>query len=82
VVAYFRGSTLDVEPSFGISAGVYRNPGYQNLGINVNYALPRGVTVYANLRNALNQRYEEIFGYPSPLLNFVTGVKFSLQRSR
>jgi len=40
------------------------------------------VTVYANLRNALNQRYEEIFGYPSPLLNFVTGVKFNLQRSR
>ncbi len=82
VVGYFRGSTLDVEPSYGISAGVFRNHGYQNLGINVNYALPRGVTVYANLRNALDQRYEEIYGYPSPLLNFVTGVKFSLQRAR
>jgi len=82
VVGYFRGKTLDTEPSFGISAGVYRNPGYQNLGFNLNFALPRGVTVYGNLRNALNQRYEEVYGYPSPLLNFVTGVKFSLQRSR
>jgi outer membrane cobalamin receptor len=82
VVGYFRGDTLDVEPTFGISAGVFRDHGYQNLGINVNYRLPQGVTLYANLRNALNQHYEEIYGYPSPLLNFVTGVKFSLARAR
>ena len=83
--------TLALEPMHGygialrieqISAGVFRNHGYQNLGVNLNYAAGRGVTVYANLRNALDQRYEEIFGYPSPLLNFVTGVKFSLRRSR
>jgi outer membrane receptor protein involved in Fe transport len=82
VVGYFRGETLDVEPTYGISAGVFRNHGYQNLGVNVNYRLPQGVTLFANLRNALNQRYEEIYGYPSPLLNFVTGVKFSLARAR
>ena len=82
VVGYFRGKTLDVEPSFGISAGVFVNHGYQNIGVNVNYALPHGVTIYGNLRNALDQHYEEIYGYPSPLLNFVTGVKFSLQRAR
>jgi outer membrane cobalamin receptor len=82
IVGYFRGETLDTEPSFGISAGVFRNPGYQNVGVNINYALPHGLTVYANLRNALNQHYEEVYGYPSPLLNFVSGVKFSLQRAR
>jgi outer membrane receptor protein involved in Fe transport len=81
VVGYFRGETLDVEPSYGISAGVFRNHGYQNLGVNLNYAAGHGITLYANLRNALDQRYEEIYGYPSPLLNFVTGVKFSLQRA-
>jgi len=32
------------------------------------------------LRNALNRRYEEVFGFPSPLLNFVAGVKWSLPR--
>jgi outer membrane receptor protein involved in Fe transport len=39
-----------------------------------------GVTAYGNLRNALNQRYEEVFGFPSPRLNFVAGVKWTLSR--
>lgn len=78
VVAYFRGETLDVEPNYGASAGLFRNPGYANLGINLNIALAHGVTAYGNLRNALNQRYEEVFGYPSAPLNFVAGLKWSL----
>ena len=82
VVGYFRGETLDIEPNYGISAGVFRNHGYQNIGVNLNYALPHGITVYGNLRNALDQRYEEIYGYPSPLVNFVTGIKFSLRKAR
>ncbi|MBI2681312.1 MAG: TonB-dependent receptor [Candidatus Solibacter usitatus] len=80
VSGYFRGSTLDVEPNFGASAGLYNNSGYFVLGLNVNYAVSHGVTVYGNLRNALNRRYEEVFGFPSPLLNFVAGVKWSLPR--
>ena len=72
---------LDAEPNIGVSGGLFLNPGYANIGINVNYRLPRGVTVYGNLRNAFNQRYEEVFGYPSPLLNFVAGLKWSLSRS-
>ena len=82
IVGYFRGETLDIEPTFGFSGGVYRNHGYQNVGVNLNYAAGHGVTFYANLRNALDQRYEEIFGFPSPLLNFITGVKFSLRRAQ
>lgn len=75
---YFRGSILDVDPSYGASAGLFQNPGYANLGVNLNLALGRGLTVYGNLRNALDQHYEEVFGYPSPRLNFVTGLKWSL----
>ena len=41
-------------------------------------ALGRGLTAYGNLRNALNQHYEEVFGYPSLRLNFVTGLKWTL----
>ena len=44
--------------------------------------MARGVTLYGNLRNALNQHYEEAFGFPSPLLNFVSGVKWSFARAR
>jgi outer membrane receptor protein involved in Fe transport len=78
VLGYFRGSTLDIEPNYGVSAGFFRSHGYQNVGINLNYDAGHGVTLYGNLRNALNQRYEEIYGFPAPLLNFVAGVKWSL----
>lgn len=78
----FRGSVTDVEPNYGASNGLFRNPGYSNLGINLNYYLGEGVTAYANLRNMLNQHYEEVLGYPSPRLNFVAGVKFALPVGR
>ena len=82
VTGYFRGMVLDVEPNYGAFAGLFNNPGFANFGLNVNYALPHGLTVYGNLRNALNWHYEEAFGFPSPLLNFVSGVKWTFSPSR
>jgi outer membrane receptor protein involved in Fe transport len=79
---YFRGSVLDVDPSYGASAGLFQNPGYFNLGVNLNVALGHGITAYGNLRNVLDRHYEEVFGYPSPLLNFVTGVKWSFTAAK
>ena len=73
---------LDVEPNLGAFAGLFRNPGFLNLGVNLNYRVGAGVTLYGNLRNALNQSYEEAFGLPSPKLNFVAGLKWSLSRAR
>jgi outer membrane cobalamin receptor len=78
----FRGSILDVEPTYGATDGLFRNPGYANVGINLNYYVGRGATIYGNLRNALDQHYEEALGYPSPRLNFVTGVKWTLGKKR
>lgn len=78
--AYFRGRTLYEEPNYGASSGLFWNPGFSNVGVNVNYSLGHGVTAYANLRNALNSEYEEVFGYPSPKLNFVAGLKWTLAR--
>ena len=82
VTGYFRGKDLDVEPNFGPGYGLFYNPGFANLGLNVNYALTRGVTLYGNLRNALDRHYEEALGFPSPLLNFVSGVKWTFSRSK
>lgn len=82
VTGYFRGTALDVEPNFGASAGFYRNPGYADVGINLNYHAGRGLTLYGNLRNALNRSYEEAFGFPALKLNFVAGMKWSLARGR
>src|SRR5207302_9099420 len=80
VTAYMRGKTLDIEPNFGASAGFFPNPGFFNLGVNLNYDLGAGVTIYGNLRNTLNRHYEEIYGFPSPRLNFVAGLKWRLSR--
>ncbi len=82
LTGYFRGRTLYEEPSFGASNGLFWNPGFSNLGINLNYALGRGVTAYGNLRNALDQHYEEVFGFPSPRLNFVAGLKWTIARAQ
>jgi outer membrane cobalamin receptor len=82
VTGYFRGTVLDVEPNYGASAGLFYNPGFANFGVNVNYALRHSVTLYGSLRNALNSHYEEAFGFPSPFLNFVSGVKWNFSPSR
>ena len=82
ISAYARGRSLDVEPNYGLSAGEYWNPGYTNVGINLNYRVRGNLTAYVNLRNALDRRYEEIYGFPAPLLNVVAGLKWSLARAR
>jgi outer membrane cobalamin receptor len=82
LTGYFRGHDLDVEPNRGAFGGLFWSGGYVTTGINVNYRLPKNFTVYANLRNALNRHYEEIYGFPAPLLNVVAGVKWSLARAR
>jgi outer membrane receptor protein involved in Fe transport len=82
LTGYFRGSTLDVEPGLGATNGLFRNPGFANIGINLNCALGHGVSAYGNLRNALNRRYEEALGFPSPKLNFITGMRWTIGRGR
>jgi outer membrane receptor protein involved in Fe transport len=82
LTGYFRGKDLDVEPTFGASAGLFRSGGYVSTGINVNYRVRKNLTLYANLRNALDRHYEEIYGFPAPFLNVVAGLKWSLARAR
>jgi outer membrane receptor protein involved in Fe transport len=82
VTGYFRGRALFEEPSFGATNGLFWNPGFANVGLNLNYDLGGGIAVYGNLRNALNRHYEEVFGFPSPRLNFVAGVKWRLGKEK
>jgi outer membrane cobalamin receptor len=82
LIGYFRGRDLDVEPSYGAFGGLFWNRGYQNVGLNLNWRVHGNLTAYANLRNALDQRYEEIFGFPAPLLNVTAGLKWSLAAAR
>jgi outer membrane receptor protein involved in Fe transport len=81
--AYIRGAVLDVDPSFGLSACSYGmqcffiNHGYTHADAGFSYRLPQGVEIYGRLNNFLNQKYEEVFGYPALRLNFMAGMKFS-----
>jgi len=82
LTGYFRGSDLDVDPTYGASAGLYPAKGFFDMGVNLNVRLGGGVTAYGNLRNALNQSYEEVLGYPAPKLNFVAGLKWVLPKGK
>ena len=80
--AYIRGATLDVDPTFGLSACSYgmpcffTNKGYTRADAGFSYSLPHGVEIYGRVNNFLNQKYEEVFGYPALRLNFMAGMKF------
>jgi len=80
VTGYFRGSDLDVDPTYGATAGLYPCHGFFDMGINLNIRMGKGVTAYGDLRNALNESYEEVLGYPAPKLNFVAGFKWTLAK--
>jgi outer membrane cobalamin receptor len=81
VTGYYRGKTLYEEPNLGATNGLFWNPGFANIGLNVNYSVARGLTAYGSLRNALNWHYEEVFGFPAQRLNFVAGLKWSISKA-
>jgi outer membrane cobalamin receptor len=82
--AYIRGTTLDVDPTYGLSACSYGmgcffdNKGYTRVDAGFSYRLTRGLEVYGRMHNLLNKKYEEVFGYPALHANFMAGMKFSL----
>lgn len=82
LTGYFRGRDLDVEPNDGLTEGQYWAGGYVYTGVNINYQVRGNLTAYANVHNALDRRYEEVFGYPAPLLTVVGGLKWSLAKGR
>ena len=85
--ATIRGAVLDVEPNYGTFAcelGLtcfFRNPGYELLNAGFAYRLPKGIEVFGQVNNFLNQKYEEAFGFPALRLNFMAGLKLDLPPS-
>ena len=73
--ASIRGAVLDSEPTNGYP--FYKNKGYTRADAGVSYRLPKGVEIYGRLNNFLNQKYEEVLGYPALRLNFMAGMKFN-----
>lgn len=81
--AYIRGSALDVEPNDGLYACelglpcLFSDKGYVRMDGGFSYRLPKGVEIYGRLDNMLDQKYEEVLGYPALPFNVLAGVRFS-----
>jgi outer membrane cobalamin receptor len=56
--------------------GIDHAAGYVRADLGGWYALWPRVTVYANVENALDRRYNEVVGYPALPVNFRAGVRF------
>ena len=75
-----RGATLDGEPAFGPSGGLYQNPGRTVIDLGGSYRLMRRVDVFARVLNLFDRHYEEVFGYPAPGRTAFAGVRVATRR--
>ena len=75
-----RGETLDAEPNFGPSGGLYQNPGRTVVDMGGTFQLLRHVDVFARVLNLFDRDYEEVFGYPSPGRTAFIGVRVATRR--
>ena len=75
-----RGSTLDAEPAFGASGGLYRNPGRTVIDFGGSFRVVRGVEAFARVMNLLDRAFEEVLGYPAPGRTAFVGVRFAKGR--
>ncbi len=75
-----RGETLDAEPAFGPSGGLYRNPGRTLVDVGGGFRVVRGVEIFARALNLFDREYEEVLGFPSPGRTAFIGVRVAARR--
>jgi outer membrane receptor protein involved in Fe transport len=75
-----RGETLDAEPAFGASGGLFENPGRAVVDLGGSWRIVRGIDVYARVTNLFDKEYEDVLGYPSPGRTAFAGVRLAAGR--
>ncbi|MGE0812170.1 MAG: TonB-dependent receptor [Vicinamibacterales bacterium] len=78
--AALRGATLDVEPSFGAFGGMYENPGYAVVSLGAAWRLGARLTLHTRVMNALDTRYEDVYGYPALGRTVYAGLRAAVGR--
>jgi len=58
--------------------GIDHAAGYVRADLGGWYAVHRRVTLYVNVENALDRRYNEVVGYPALPINFRAGMRFRI----
>jgi outer membrane receptor protein involved in Fe transport len=75
-----RGETLDAEPAFGPSGGLYTNPGHTVVNLGASWRPVKVVEVFARALNLFDREYEEVLGYPAPGRTAYVGARFAVGR--
>lgn len=75
-----RGETLDAEPAWGPTGGLYANPGYGITNLGASFRVARGITVQGRVLNLFDRAYEEVLGYPAPRRTAYLGVRLAASR--
>jgi outer membrane cobalamin receptor len=80
VQLFVRGETLDAEPAFGPSGGLYENPGYTVANLGGSWKVVRAVEVFGRALNLFDKQYEEVLGFPAPGRTAYVGIRFAVGR--
>lgn len=80
VQVMMRGRTLDAEPAFGPTGGLYETPAYTVAHLGASVRLARAATVQARLQNLFDTSYEEVLGFPAPRRTVYVGVRLAAGR--
>jgi len=75
-----RSDSDDIDPSFGASAGIFRNPGFTTADAGVSVRLLDQIDVFGRVLNLFDKNYEEIFGFPALGRGVVVGVRIATSR--
>jgi vitamin B12 transporter len=68
---------VGVRRDYGLDFNRTDLDGFVTLDLTTNYRVSRMATLYGRVDNLLNRRYEEVFGFGTPRLSLVAGVKSS-----
>jgi outer membrane receptor protein involved in Fe transport len=75
-----RSRTLDVEPSFGSSRGLFFSSGYAVANAGMSVRVAPAVDVYGRVLNVTDRAYEEALGFPALRRSALIGVRIAASR--
>jgi outer membrane cobalamin receptor len=75
-----RSRTLDLEPNFGSSGGLFFASGYATINAGVSVPIVGHLQVFARGLNLTNRQYEETLGYPALGRSGIVGVRVATSR--
>ena len=75
-----RSRTLDLEPNFGSSGGLFFSSGYSTINAGVSVPIGGRLRVFARGLNLTHRKYEETLGYPALGRSGIVGVRVATSR--